>query len=180
MKEYDLPFLGKARVWLGSLPVLERDEGEHLVRVLPARSGPNGLRRMAAVELYLPAGARIRYALLGATFVPGPGADLTIDLPVSEGTTDRIDWALAANVDEVRVGLKREYAEGIFGGLDSAGVTLGSGRLNLGPGGHSKVGSSSSIFKHASRALLRILSLDHESPTDETIQGILVLSSAEK
>lgn len=173
MTEFDLPFLGKARVWLSTLPQIDVVNTDVVRRSVPSRPSTVGETRSACVELYFPAGARARYALLAGTFVPGPGELLTTELPICDGVGARLDWALASKVDEVRPGLPREYVGAIFKGLSSAGDILGAGVMTLGPAAHSLAGSSSDMFERAARTLLEILGADPASLFEESMSRIL-------
>ncbi len=62
---------------------------------------------MPAWSLYLPAGSRVRYALLGGELVPGPGESLTIEVPFSGEHGDVVPWRLASKLDEVRDGFDK-------------------------------------------------------------------------
>jgi hypothetical protein len=173
MTEYELRFLGKARVWLRDLPKLDCISSEVLTRTLPSHRRSAGESRRAAVEIFLPVGATVRYALMGATLSPEPIDLLKIDVPICDDNGAQVSWALAAKLDEVCGGLKREYAEAVFTGLANAGNILGGGTLIIGPAAHSTVGSSASIFQRVTETLLDILGADPASLSEGAMSRIL-------
>ena len=173
MIELQLSQFAKARVWLSELPPIDVRSTNILTRVFPSQ--PNRVEniRRAGIELYVPIGGKTNYALLAGEFAPSESANLSIDMPVTDGTGDLVAWALASNIDTVRAGLPEEYAAAVLSGFTDAADVLGSGMMTLGPAAHGEISSSPHFFSLAARALLSVLSAERQALSNETITQIL-------
>lgn len=173
MIELQLSQFAKARVWLSELPPIDIQSAKIFTRVLPSHPGHVNDTRRAGIELYVPIGARINYALLAGKFVPNGLAQLSIEMPVTDAAGDLVDWALASNIDKVRAGLAEEYAVAVLDGMSDAAGILGSGMLTLGPAAHGVISSSPHMFTAIAKALLSLLNAEPQSLSNETISQIL-------
>jgi hypothetical protein len=173
MIELQLSQFAKARVWLSELPPIGIQPTKIFKRVLPSTVSRIKEPRLAGIELYVPVGARINYALLAGKFVPTESAHLSIEIPVTDETGELVAWALASNIDKVQAGLPEEYADAVLKGMSEAANILGSGILTLGPTAHGEISSSSHMFTTAAQALLSVLNTDSRLLSKETIIQIL-------
>jgi hypothetical protein len=171
MIELTLPPFGSARVWIDQHPTLAFEATHEMTRTFVA-SQRIGSKRRAGVELFVPAGARANYALICGSFAPDDLGRLILQLPVSSAGGEQLSWALAARVDEVRIGLPEEYAQSVLGAGSEAAEMLGSGTLIFAPTAHAIVGSSPRIFSQATFALVDIMALSPESVTNELLGEI--------
>lgn len=173
MIELQLSPFAKARVWLSELPVIDTSYKTILRRTTQSHSSKIKGTRTAGLELYIPVGATIRYALLAGKFAPAESEFLSIEMPISDAKGDLVKWALASNVDEVRAGLTDEYIDGILQGISNVADMLGGGTLMLGPAAHGVIGSSSDMFTLVGEGLVNILSANPQSLSEEVITGML-------
>ncbi len=169
----------KARVWLGELPDLGYEVKETVEDVIEVgASAVTGVRR-AAIELYLYTGPRDLYGLLGATLTPDRSGRLMLQVAASDDDGKPVDWSLASHIDDVRVGLPRQYAESVFDG--AAGTHeirgLGSGVLRFDRAAHGRVGSASIVFRQIAGSLVRLLAAGAESISVEELERYLQSSA---
>ncbi|HEY0426485.1 MAG TPA: hypothetical protein VGC76_01640 [Pyrinomonadaceae bacterium] len=173
MIELQLSYFAKARVWLSELPPIDIQSTEIFKRVLPSQPGHVKDICLAGIELYVPIGAKINYALLAGKFMPDATEHLSIEMSVTVAGGDLLTWALASNVDKVRAGLAEEYAAAVLNGMSGAAGMLGSGVLTLGPAAHGVISSSPNMFTAIAKALLSILKANPRNLSDETTSQIL-------
>jgi hypothetical protein len=173
MIELELSFFAKAKVWISELPPIIPNVTAVLTGNVPAQ--PSGVTdtRICGVEVYAPAGARARYALLAGTFVPAGSGRLWIEVPVSTSDGDLLPWALASNIDEVRAGLPEAYGAAVLNAALTRADILGDGKLTLSPAAHAAVGTSPDMFTVVTRALLEILSCESHKLSEHAIKQIL-------
>lgn len=163
----------QARVWIGELPNAAYSPVDTVTHVIAAgrQPIPNGLT-LATVEVFVPLGGRALYGLLGGHWRPTKGSHLSVELSVSAPNEHSFPDSLAEKVDDVRVGLPAEYAQGVFDGIDLAKGelnTVAAGELSIDCAAHGAVGSSSAIFKHLASVLVKLFNTIHAEPSDEEL-----------
>jgi hypothetical protein len=120
-----------------------------------------GSDRRVTIEAKLPRGPIVMYGLLGAHFSPKDGGGLTVAVGCTEAT-DRPTFAsyLAVKPEVVRIGLPREFADGVLAGVQDAlgsKQSVGSGVLMFDCAASGDVGSSSAAYRLLARAIVTIL-----------------------
>ncbi len=164
---------GKARVWF-------RRETADLVpsgiirETVPSQ--PAGTVRAAtlALEVYVPRGGRADYGLLGFSFTPDHHDALEIGVPFTEAAGVSWSDALANGVDDVRLGLPKEYAVAVLGGAATFATSrLPSGSIAAVEAAHGLIGSSPDFFRRIAVAALTLMVEEHNG--DEEKMKSLVL-----
>ncbi len=128
----------------------------------------------AAMEIFLPHGGFAGYGLLGAEFVPDHSQYLTIQVATGATSVRQVNWALAALVDDVRVGLPDEYADAVLKGAGGQEL-LSGGVLRFAWAAHGMVGSSPMIFLRLATAVVRLISQNATLLSDEELAALLQL-----
>lgn len=178
LRTLQLTPLAKARVWFGETLT----SGFVTEGVITRTTGAAGKKNaggpsrsvVVGVEALLPRGARAEYGLLGLEFLPDDLVRLQIEVP-SSGMAG-ISWpdALAGKLDEVRLGLPKEYASAVLDTLSSAVEgRLPSGTLRIVEAAHGLVGSSPSFFGKLTRAGLELALLSESEVTDDHLVSLL-------
>ncbi|HLN61514.1 MAG TPA: hypothetical protein VK464_08130 [Symbiobacteriaceae bacterium] len=151
-----------ARVWLGVLPDAGfAPAGARVQSIATAGPAGSGVRR-AAMEVNIHAGPRWFYALLGAEFQAGAGHDLAVEVAWSDAAGPNWPAEPPLRYLSPQVGLPEEYVQAVLDGAGSVSevTALGPGRLVLRWAAHDEVGSSISIFRRLSAAVVRLLARD--------------------
>jgi hypothetical protein len=151
MKKLSIGAGCQCRVWSNEAPqiIFTPDISEtHLVENPDLAAG---VPFLAAVELFIPRGARIVYGALVVEYLPDAIKNqLEIEVAIKEGLDFRWSDSLAASLDEVYIGLPSEYTEAIFSGaskaLEQSNCRL-SGKLKFSGGAHGYVSSNNNVFK---------------------------------
>lgn len=151
MKELSIGAGCQCRVWSNEAPqiIFAPETSEtHLVANPDLAAGTPFL---AAVEIFIPRGARIVYGALVVEYLPDAIQNrLEIEVAIKDELDSRWPDSLAASLDEVYIGLPSEYTEAIFAGaskaLEQANCRL-SGRLKFSGGAHGYVSSNNNVFK---------------------------------
>jgi hypothetical protein len=174
MMSFELSGYRRANVWLDELPPVGFLPTSLNTNTVLGTGQVTAFRQMVAVELYVPHGPTVSYALLGADIVPKVIDGLEIVVGVSEGGPP-YPSALASKVDQVKIGLPSEYATAVAEGAMRV-VELGGGPVNASLrfrwAAHGVVGSSRAIFRRASEILVRLLVLP-VGAADEQIRLLL-------
>jgi hypothetical protein len=170
----------KARIWLGELSELTYPVVEVLERTLEAGASSLPAVRRAAIEMFLPQGGYVMYGLLGAEVIPQRSGRLVAQVAVSGPAEQQLVWSLAGRIDDVRLGILREYSTSVLDGVSSTeeSRSLGSGVVRFDRAAHGAVGSSPWLFQRLSAAVVRLLPLQAESLSDEDVAELLRLSLA--
>jgi len=101
------------------------------------------------------------YAFLGAEHGSLALDGLEVTVPVT-AVGPSYTSSLALKLDDVRLGMRQEYVEAVFAGVQKTGEVIGlptNASLRFRWAAHAKVGSSRSIFEAASGLILRLLML---------------------
>lgn len=174
------------QVWLDELPEWHCEESEVAERHQETTQICFTEARRAAVELFLPIGGRAYYGALGAEFVPGQQEQLLIQVPFSANGSQPIRPSIAGRVDVVRVGLAHEYVGSVLDGVLSLNPAqlLGQGTLRFCCASCGEAGSSPWLFQRLGRIVVKLLSLDRLSVSEEELGKLISLelkySSAKK
>jgi hypothetical protein len=150
-----------------------------MVEVLERRRDVAGFsaiaERSAAIELVVATGPRAYYGALGATFMPASTMQLVARVPLSEHAGRILVGSLAGRADVARVGLPGEFAHAVAAGLlsDDASGALGSGTVCCRCAAWAPVGSSAWLFEGLGRLVVKLLSLDRQSASEETLMSLV-------
>lgn len=163
----------KARVWLKELPDLIYPVTEVIERKINGKASTLIEARCAVVEMVIPTGGRLIYAILGAEFKPDFSDQFCVKVSVSTENGQQIDWSLVDGVDEVRLGLPSEYVGSILEEISSLEKILGSGVLHFKYAAHSRVGSSPRIFRQLAGVVAKLLAHSPERLSEEELAKII-------
>lgn len=160
-----------ARVWLGEAPTVEVI-GQDTVRqrVASARLVEAVTTKVVA-ELLVPRGGMASYGVLGGEFTrSSSGNEVEIIALIGSGS-NRYQESIAARIDEVRVGLPREFADAVIRGAKTEVLNRGTppGVLTFRWAAHGVVGSSPAIFEQLSSLVLRIMATPADCLTEERL-----------
>lgn len=164
----------RARVWLDELPELGYQSSGVIGHTAETNQAPSAQTRQAAVELFIPAGGRALYGLLGAELIPTLDNKLLIQVAVSADPQRRFEWSLAGRVDEVSIGLPADYAEGVITGALQRSDILGAGVLRFDRAAHGVVGSSWEFFRRLATIVVHVLVLQPVEATDEEMNALFL------
>jgi len=176
MRTLQLAKFAKARISRESGLSAFRAEGV-LARDTPAddRQRP---RCFVGVEALVPRGARADYGMLGVAYDPDHSGQLRVTAGFCDPQGERWRESLAASIDDVRIGLPKEYSEAVFEGLLAGLRQPPSGSLTVEEAAHGLVGSSSAFFRNLARAAGELMFLDESEIADdalaERLRGLLV------
>ena len=174
------------QIWLDELPEWSYEESEVAERHQQTIQVCFTEVLRAAVELFIPKGGRAYYGALGAEFVPGQQGRLLIQVPFSPSGSHPIRPSVAGRVDVVRVGLAHEYVGSVLDGVLSLNPAqlLGQGTLCFCCASYGEVGSSPWLFQRLGRIVVKLLSIDRHSVSEEELGRLISLelkySSAKK
>lgn len=167
----------KGRIWIGELPDIQYKVADIAERRLENKAPTTAEPRCAAVELFIPTGARALYGLLGADFTPAEEQLLIVQVAISGAGENTINWSLAGRVDMVFVGIPQEFAIGVLDGACSAEEIrlLGPGVLNFCCAAYGHVGSSLAFFRRLSGAVVRLLASNNKLISQDELARLLQL-----
>lgn len=162
MVDLQLTALAKARVWF------HRTTPEFVASGTINRNvegNPASVARMdyLTLEAYVPRGGRAEYGLLGFHFVRDGANLLQVNVPYTDG--GGVSWlgSLAAQVDDVRLGLPREFAVPILDAVAGfAAHGFPPGMLTVVEAAHGQVGSSEQFLRRIVACALSLMLDDRE------------------
>lgn len=131
-------------------------------------------RKRVVVEMFVPAGGRFEYGLLGATVLDGSPLSDTVDveIPVTGSSGPIFSASLAGDLDVVRWGLPREYSDAVADGaresINTHGVPAVDG-IRFAWAAHAHVGSSSHRFQYLAALVMRLLI----TPNDASLKDLV-------
>jgi hypothetical protein len=170
----ELSHYRRAKVWLDEAPLAEFAPTSTVTSIIPPEKVVDASRRTATVELYVPHGAKVSYALIGAELTNASCDGLEVKVLIkSEGYP--YELSLASQIDDVRIGLLEEYASAVVDGV--AGVAKSSGvprraDLQFRWAAYGMVGSSPWVFRKVSAMVVRLLTLS-TAVSDERIRMLV-------
>jgi hypothetical protein len=168
MKVLQLTSTARARVWFGggvpefspSGSVKTAVEGEPSVLIAMPH---------VTLEAIVPRGARAEYGLLGVRFDTAADTVLRIEVPYSNGAGSSWSESLGAAIDDVRLGLPREYAQAI---LDAAAAYVKRrfppGAISFVEAAHGIVGSNARFFKGLAMCALELMQDERHGGDEQT------------
>jgi hypothetical protein len=117
----------------------------------------------------------VLYGLLGAELTPAETAELQVEVGVTRRGGRRIEWALAARIDDVRVGLPREFAEPVLTGATESGNAreLGPSLLQYDCAAYTAVGSAPIIFQRIAALVVQLLLIGDAGVTQEQLESLI-------
>jgi len=168
MRVLELGRYRRARVWIDEAPDAVYRPVEILSHKIPAEKAL-AVAKLAAVELFVPAGPRAQYGLLGGHLQPDATGELIVEVGVSSSHERLFPDNLALQEDEVRVGFPAEYTPAIVPGLELAKTQLGglaAGKLSIDCAAHA---SNVTVFKHLTATLVKLLHTASADTADEEL-----------
>lgn len=169
MKIVQLTPTARARVWFGAgIPefspsgtVRAAVEGEPSVAVaIP----------YLTLEALVARGARAEYGLVGVRFDTATDTLLRVEVPYSGENGQSWSASLGSAVDDVHLGLPREYADAI---LDAVVVYAARrfppGTIKIVQAAHGLVGSNARFFRTLATCVLELMENDYHRSDDQTI-----------
>lgn len=172
MKTLDLGRFRRARVWIGELPDAAYSSINPITHTVRAGGQQHGGRRLVAVELFVPLGARSMYGLIGGLFEPWRAGQLTVEVSSSSNSERLLTDSLASGIDEVRVGLPAEYIAAILRGVDAVALEVGgvaSGKLVINCGAYGVVGSCQAIYESLAATLVKLCNIATNDVSDSEL-----------
>ncbi len=162
MIELQLTALAKARVWF------RRETPEFIVsgtvnRKIEGNPTSAARQEYLTLEAYVPRGGFVEYGLLGFHLVRDETNLLQVNVPYTEDVGRVWFNSLATQVDDVRLGLPREFAMPIHETI--AGFTaygFPAGKLTIVEAAHGQVGSSAQFLQRVATCALSLMLDDRE------------------
>ena len=152
----------RVRLWLDEDLPCEFAETAQLRTEIQSAAASTSVVTAVALELFVPEGGRFSYAMLGARFSgAGTGGKVEIAVNVADAGL-RYPSALSGDLDEVRIGLPREYAAAVLEESKRAVLekgTLPAGRLVVSCAAHGRVGSNRATFRRLASIIAQSLGL---------------------
>lgn len=175
MRTLQLTPLAKARVWSGEkMTGGFKAEGVITGSAEQSFAGWPSSNVVVGLEALLPRGARAEYGLLGLEFMPDDLGRLQMAVPYSGMAGTAWPDALAGKLDEVRLGLPKEYASAVLASLSSAVEGRApSGVLRIVDAAHGLVGSSPNFFGKLTRAAVELVLLSGIEVPDDRLVSLL-------
>jgi hypothetical protein len=175
MIAFDLSNHKRARIWIGDLPGRPDSGGVILENVVPATMHTDRVGAQAAIEIWVPTGARALYGMLGAELGIRAGNELHLFAPTVANPFEESEPTLAGTLDRVYIGLSTEYAAAVLRGAVSAdaGSKLGPGSLNFCIAKHSAVGSSEHLFERLATFLVDLIASNLSESESASIEQLL-------
>jgi len=172
MRTLELGKYRRARVWIGELPVATYPSAKTLTHTVAASDASQSEPKLAAVEVFVPLGARSMYGLLGGQWTPGATGQLSVDVGITDPNGPLFADNIAGKGDEVRVGLPAEYAQAVLAGVNLVQGelnTLSAGKLTINFAAHGAIGSCEAVYKHLAAILIKLFNAGGAEPSDEDL-----------
>lgn len=151
IRELSIGTVCRCRVWGDEVPEITLSQENSETRSVAGPDLTAGRPFLAAMEIFIPRGARIVYGALMAEYTPDAmKSRVEIEVFIKDEINCRWPDSLAKSLDEVYVGLPSEYVEAIFSGACKAVVQPDcrlSGRIRFCGGAHGIVSSSCNVFE---------------------------------
>jgi len=171
MKFIQLASHSRARVWFGN-GVSEYSAAGSLMNTVEPGARVTVRMPRVTVEAYVPRGGFAEYGLLGMRFEPATDGALRIEVPYSNDG-NRWPEALAAAIDDVHLGLPREYAQPILDAASAhAARRFPPGTITLVEAAHGRIGSNSRLFSRIAVCVLELMEDEHPR-SDEDLASLL-------
>jgi hypothetical protein len=160
-----------ARIWLDEAPPASFTPSSFVTRMIQPSMVGDATRKIAAIELSVPHGPQVSYALLGAELVASKRGGLEVEVSISSLSFPFMS-SIALHQEEVRVGLLDQYAGAVITGIEKH-AELGSlpigVKLQFRWAAHGLIGSSPSIFEKVSGIVAQLLLLPKDSSEENLI-----------
>jgi hypothetical protein len=171
MKIFQLATVARARVWFGGA-VPEFSPSGSLRTAAGGDPNARVARSRLTVEAIVPRGARVEYGLLGMRFDRATDTVLQVEIPYSDGAGKPWSESLAAEIDDVALGLPREYAQPILDVvIRRAAQRFPPGAIRVVEAAHGAVGSSARFFVGLATCGLKLM--QDEPRGDEQMVALL-------
>jgi hypothetical protein len=172
MMDFDIGAQGNARAWLSAQPDAVFTPSGSITRAFPTILRECGSERRIAVEGYIHVGGFFPYGLIGAHYLPDGSHILCVLVNTSPATGPTYADALAAQTDNVRIGLPAEYAEAVMEATSACldRVHLGGGKLTFDRAAHGAVGSSPMYFSKLTSSCVELVALSRGAFSEEQIR----------
>jgi hypothetical protein len=157
MRNIQLASGGRVRVWIAGGVALYT--GETSLRATIDSHAKTSLSLSGVtIEALIPRGARAQYGMVGATFEPTRATATRVEVPYSADAGGRWSESIAAQIDDVRIGLPSEYASAVFDAIVCGGKGgLPDGHLKVAFAAHGMVGSSPEFFAKLTTCVLDMM-----------------------
>ncbi len=170
VRELRVGKFGKACVWMNEA-VGASFQGSDVARH-SVLAGTLVVSGHIAIEAMIPRGARSEYGLLGIAVVPNGHDKVQLAVPWLAPLGPQWRSPLVASSETAYVGLPKDYAQAVLGGLIGAVEgNLGPCLLNVLEAAHGLVGSSPNFMAKLAKAAVEIVVL--KKPSDDQIADVV-------
>lgn len=177
MQVLQLTAVAKARVSFGQKVTsgfVPEGTATSLVDGTTAAALPSAL--IVGVEAVVPRGARVEYGFLSVSFSASEEGRIRVEVPFSTQVGPLWTESLAATLDEVRIGLPKEYALAALDAFSSALVgRLPPGELLVSEAAHGAAGSSQRFFGKLASAVVELMVLGTAQPEELVVDRLRAL-----
>lgn len=165
MKSFNLTKERKARVWLNDGPASLQTDKISYKEVVQCEGDFRPLRTAIAVELFIPAGGRFLYGLLGVQSFGDSVEKTRIEIPIfSRPPVTHVSDSLASTVDTVVPWIDDEYHAAILTGASTAArkYAVLPESIRVCSGHQGLIGSSSKVFRRLAFICVMLLATSEE------------------
>jgi hypothetical protein len=167
----------RARVWINeSGPAAFKPSQLLQTRFLAGGSPRLPGCASVTIEVVQARGGRAVYGLLGAAFErANEETEVQVTVPVVDAAAGALGDAIAFSFDPATVGLRREFALGVFEGVGDVAAEMPALLLRFTEAAETAAGSSSAMFRSLARSVCRI-GVGQSVPTGEELKELLRLT----
>ena len=160
MFQLSLSHSGKARIWINDLPEDRLIGFDHCIERRFRSTASQFFSRKIAIELFIPRGGRFDYGLIGGELLSTDADEFVVMVCYSAAQPRPLADSLAGALDDVLIGLPRDYANAVADGIamdDSKHASLPAGQLRICYGAYGRVNSSVFFFRLLGKVLFRMI-----------------------
>lgn len=175
MRFFQLTKFAKARIWLNERATLGFAADDVLECSVSPHNNGSVPGVIVGVEALIPRGGVAEYGLIGIEYVPDISSSLICRVPLSIETRSN-EWinSLASSIDQVYLGLPKEYGSAVLDSLvASATGRMPAGLVHIIDSAHGLAGSSPSMFTRLARAAIELTLLSELDSSDDHLGSLL-------
>ncbi|MCT8978826.1 hypothetical protein N4T77_19800 [Clostridium sp. CX1] len=164
----------RARLWTDELPELKYNTIEVLKVDIETVNAENWQQKYLGLELSLSRNSS-NYALLGVKYVPSKEKVLKVKVNVGMSNDVILKNNIAQEIDEVHVGIPKEYAAPIINYIQENinKINIPPGTLLFNTGAHGYIGSSQTVFLLSTKILINMIHKDLKSIYEDDLIKVI-------